>query len=112
MDGCEFFFRCGCRRLTRAQPEAIKDRKYSQRSDVWSYGVTVWEIVAREDPYPDVDAIQVASRVCFNGLRLQHPYNCPPILSEIMDLCFQTSAADRPTFKMLCNRFREFEQGR
>eukprot|EP01108_Squamamoeba_japonica_P004865 TRINITY_DN3831_c0_g4_i3.p3 TRINITY_DN3831_c0_g4~~TRINITY_DN3831_c0_g4_i3.p3 ORF type:complete len:149 (+),score=63.54 TRINITY_DN3831_c0_g4_i3:244-690(+) len=88
-------------------PEAIKDRVYSQRSDVWSYAVTVWEIVAREDPYPDMDALQVASRVVFNGLRLQMPYDAPPQLTEIMDWCFQTDPAQRPNFSQISQRFRE-----
>jgi hypothetical protein len=88
-------------------PEAIKDRVYSQRSDVWSYGVLCWEIVAREDPYPDMDALQVASRVVFNGLRLQYPYDTPEVLKDIMTWCFQTDPSQRPNFKQVSARFRD-----
>jgi hypothetical protein len=88
-------------------PEAIKERIYSQKSDVWSYAVLIWEIVAREDPYPDMDALQVASRVVFNGLRLTYPFDTPPILSEIMTWCFQTDAAQRPNFRQIGGRFKD-----
>lgn len=40
-------------------PEAIRHKKYSEKSDVWSFGVTCIEILTRESPYPGMDAVQV-----------------------------------------------------
>jgi serine/threonine protein kinase len=35
-------------------PESLKDRIYSEKSDVWAYGVVCWEILNRSDPYPNI----------------------------------------------------------
>lgn len=60
-------------------PEAIKQRLYGKKTDVWSYGVTVWEIVARDDPYRGSDPLTVATQVCYNGLRLEILPHTPPM---------------------------------
>jgi len=82
-------------------PEAIKDKVYSQKSDVWSFGVTLWEIIARSNPYPGMDLITVATKVCYSGLRPEltdeqaldttgAPYRA------ILDSCFKRKADERP----------------
>jgi serine/threonine protein kinase len=43
-------------------PESLTNLTYSEKSDVWSFGITVWEIVTRGEPYPDYSAVQVASK--------------------------------------------------
>jgi serine/threonine protein kinase len=88
-------------------PEAIRGRVYGKKTDVWSYGVTVWEIVARNDPYAGMDPLQVATQVCYNGLRLEIPPTTPPVLMEIMQAAFQDDAAARPDFKQISKLFRD-----
>ncbi len=87
--------------------EAIKNRAYSRATDVWSYGVTVWEIVAREDPFAGQDPLQVATQVIYNGLRLQPPPHTPPLLLEIMRGAWQENPQARPDFKTISKMFRE-----
>ncbi len=41
-------------------PESLLERKYSPKSDVWSYGVTLWEVLTRQEPYPELDNVQTA----------------------------------------------------
>ena len=43
-------------------PECIRYSRYSLKSDVWAYGVTIVEILTHEKPYPDLPALQVVSR--------------------------------------------------
>jgi serine/threonine protein kinase len=72
-----------------------------------SYGVTVWEIVAREDPFAGQDPLQVATQVIYNGLRLQPPPHTPPLLLEIMRGAWQENPQARPDFKTISKMFRE-----
>lgn len=65
-------------------PEAIKEKVYSRHSDMWSYGVIIWEIVTRQEPYPEMDAVKAAMGVCYEGLRLPVPPECDPTLQDIM----------------------------
>merc|ERR1712000_694749 len=77
-------------------PEAIKDKAYSQKSDVWSFGVTVWEVLTRQNPYPSMDLIQVATAVCYKNLCPETPAGTNSVLRTVLDKCFQRKAENRP----------------
>ena len=59
-------------------PEAVSERKYSSKSDVWSYGVFAWEVFSLgAKPYPDMGAHAVITAVA-RGYRMPRPDMCPP----------------------------------
>jgi len=92
-------------------PEAIKYRVYSTMSDVWSFGVVLWEIVTRKDPYPDLDPVQTALEVTHSGLKLQIPEYCPPVMSHIMEGCFDSIPEKRPDMTYICDYFQNSKLG-
>lgn len=71
-------------------PEALKDRIYSVKTDIWSFGVVIWEVICRSEPYPEYDAVQASSRVVYEGLRVPIPTSCHPVFSQVMKQCFET----------------------
>jgi hypothetical protein len=78
--------------------EALDERTFSEASDVWAFGVTVWEIfMYGEMPYPSVKPQEIQRRVR-EGLRLSTPYGCPADLYGLLSSCWRASPADRPTF--------------
>jgi len=88
-------------------PEAIKNRTYSKASDVWAFGVVLYEVLSRQDPYADLDPVQAALEVTHSNLRLPIPPYAPVIVSEIMAGCFQTGADKRPSFAAIYERLRD-----
>jgi len=88
-------------------PEAIKQRVYGKKTDVFSFGVTVWEIVVRDDPYRGMDPLTVATQVCYKGLRLEIPQDSPPLLAELMYAVFQEDPTVRPDFRQISKVIRE-----
>jgi len=79
-------------------PEAILQKVYSPASDVWSFGVLLYEIFSNKAPYEGLDAVQAGYDVCHNDLRLSPPENAPEIIKTIMRECFQTDPSKRPLF--------------
>ncbi len=86
-------------------PESIRDREYSSKSDVWSFGCIVYEIMTRSVPFAELAAIQVATRVVYENLRLPVPQNAPLWLGNLMDRCFAYNKAQRPDFHELVIEF-------
>jgi len=78
-------------------PESLTDQKYSKKSDVFSYSITIFEIVTRGNPWPDINPVQASQKV-IKGERNNIPTNCPPILKKIMELCWRQSPEERPDF--------------
>ncbi|XP_040468073.1 tyrosine-protein kinase Mer isoform X2 [Falco naumanni] len=81
--------------------ESLADRVYTTKSDVWAFGVTMWEIVTRGmTPYPGVQNHEIYEYL-FHGQRLKKPENCLDELYEIMSACWRADPAARPTFSQL-----------
>jgi len=85
-------------------PESIANQIYNEMTDVWSFGVTIWEMLTAIDPYPELAPLQAAFQVSQNKLSPKIPDFCPSILKIIMDLCFQFHSVDRITFKEICEK--------
>ncbi|NXI56507.1 MERTK kinase, partial [Chloroceryle aenea] len=81
--------------------ESLADRIYTTKSDVWAFGVTMWEIATRGmTPYPGVQNHEIYEYL-FHGQRLKKPEDCLDELYEIMSACWRTDPAARPTFSQL-----------
>ncbi|XP_017056153.1 mitogen-activated protein kinase kinase kinase-like isoform X1 [Drosophila ficusphila] len=80
-------------------PEVISVSIYSKSSDVWSYGVLLWELITGETPYKGFDPLSVAYGVAVNTLTLPIPKTCPETWGALMKSCWQTDPHKRPGFK-------------
>eukprot|EP00731_Ephydatia_muelleri_P016536 Em0009g960a len=79
-------------------PEALRDAKFSNKSDVWSFGVLLWEIYSYgRVPYPKVPVEEVAAHV-ESGYRMEPPEGCPDQINKIMTDCWNKDPNQRPTF--------------
>jgi serine/threonine protein kinase len=73
----------------------------SSQSDVWSFGVCLWEMFSYgKIPYSELSNNEVVSKV-LAGYRLEAPLNCPPEVYKIMTSCWQLKPESRPTFSDL-----------
>jgi len=77
-------------------PESIANRIYSKKSDIWSFGIVVWEIVARSEPHSKIDIFDAAIQIRDGGLVPTIPEDCPPLLRETMEMCWKQQADERP----------------
>lgn len=66
-------------------PEVIKNSTFSKASDVWSYGVVLWELLTGETPYKGIDTLAVAYGVAVNKLKLPIPSTCPQPWKDLME---------------------------
>ncbi|NWV00456.1 FRK kinase, partial [Upupa epops] len=91
-------------------PEAIRYHKFSVKSDVWSFGILLFEIITYgKVPYGDKSGPEVIQMVD-NGYRLPQPETCPVLLYQLMQQCWSAEAIRRPTFKALCEKLEMFFQ--
>ncbi|XP_077094855.1 tyrosine-protein kinase Src42A [Siphateles boraxobius] len=82
-------------------PEIFINQEYTSKSDVWSFGILLTEIVTYgDDPYPGQDKMTCA-RAIQRGERMQRPPDCPEALYNIMLLCWRPNPEERPTFTEL-----------
>ncbi|XP_075919390.1 ephrin type-A receptor 4-like [Petromyzon marinus] len=82
-------------------PEAIAQLRFTSASDVWSYGIVVWEVTSYgERPYWDMSNRDVMEAV-EGGWRLPCPMDCPMLLRRLMLSCWQQESSWRPLFSRL-----------
>uniref|UniRef100_A0A3B3X003 receptor protein-tyrosine kinase n=1 Tax=Poecilia mexicana TaxID=48701 RepID=A0A3B3X003_9TELE len=79
-------------------PEAIAYRKFTSASDVWSYGIVMWEVISYgERPYWEMSNQDVIKAID-EGYRLPAPMDCPVVLHQLMLDCWEKGRSDRPKF--------------
>eukprot|EP01117_Protostelium_nocturnum_P006517 TRINITY_DN2349_c0_g1_i1.p1 TRINITY_DN2349_c0_g1~~TRINITY_DN2349_c0_g1_i1.p1 ORF type:complete len:731 (+),score=292.86 TRINITY_DN2349_c0_g1_i1:338-2530(+) len=85
-------------------PEVIQKNQYSSKSDVWSFGVVMWEIFTKGDkmPYSGLSNIETVEAV-IKGIRLRRPEECPTEIYELMLRCWNANPEVRPSFDKIWN---------
>ncbi|XP_016385297.1 tyrosine-protein kinase CSK-like [Sinocyclocheilus rhinocerous] len=82
-------------------PEALREKRFSTKSDVWSYGVLLWEIYSfGRVPYPRIPLKEVVPRV-EKGYKMEAPDGCPAAVYDLMKQCWTLDPAGRPSFRLL-----------
>ncbi|XP_072519096.1 vascular endothelial growth factor receptor 3 isoform X2 [Salminus brasiliensis] len=83
-------------------PESIFDKVYTSQSDVWSFGVLLWEIFSLgASPYPGVQIDEDFCKQLKDGTRMRAPDTASPEIYGIMLACWQGEPRERPTFPAL-----------
>lgn len=109
-----------CGEIAWTAPELLLGRKYSEKVDVYSYGVVLWEIITRSLPYAVCDALllpllfpylllrwlqgvhsMTAALQVLTGLRPEIPKDCNPYLKSILLSCWKTDPMDRPSMDVI-----------
>ncbi|XP_029435343.1 ephrin type-A receptor 1 isoform X2 [Rhinatrema bivittatum] len=82
-------------------PEAIAHRTFTSASDVWSFGIVMWEVLSYgEKPYGDLTNQEVMKSI-EDGYRLPPPVDCPPLLYDLMKNCWVGDHQRRPRFRQI-----------
>ncbi|XP_067243678.1 tyrosine-protein kinase ITK/TSK [Chanodichthys erythropterus] len=93
-----------------SSPEVIKFGKYSSKSDVWSFGVLMWEVYSEgRVPYDNRSNAEVVEALNA-GIRLLKPRLCPKSVYELMQWSWKEKPDDRPAFALLLHELACLDQ--
>merc|ERR1712137_131792 len=80
-------------------PEVLEGREFSEKADIYSFGVVLWEILTREEPFQEFDSFEeFRAAVCFRHYRPQIPKNTHPSIQRLIECCWQPNPERRPSF--------------
>ncbi|KAJ7341188.1 hypothetical protein JRQ81_005011 [Phrynocephalus forsythii] len=89
-------------------PEAVLEDEFSTKSDVWSFGVVMWEIFTLgEMPYSKLADEEVLAGLQSGKTKLPPPEGCPSKMYKVMQRCWAPSPKDRPSFSEIANMLGE-----
>jgi len=86
-------------------PEIIMGKKYTEKADVYAFGIILWEVLTRLEPYEDKEPMQIVVEVVNSNLRptLPEEFRSNPLVPLMKD-CWHPDPSLRPTFKVILER--------
>ncbi|RWS13873.1 Tyrosine-protein kinase CSK-like protein [Dinothrombium tinctorium] len=89
-------------------PEALKYHRFSNKSDMWSFGILLWEIYSfGRVPYPRIPLVDVVKHV-EKGYKMEAPDGCPSEIYEIMRQAWDLDPEARPSFAVVLKKLESF----
>jgi len=85
-------------------PEVLRNERYTESVDVYSFGILMWELVTRDEPHKNTPPFQVVFAVGNQGIRPTLPSSCPTEFGALLQECWSENARDRPPFGEIMNR--------
>ena len=94
-------------------PESLRDGEYVTKSDVWSYGVVMWEMATlAEEPYQGMRHDEVVRFIIDEGGKPEIRPHFPDTMKEVMEMCWKRYPDDRPSFLDICKTLEAFANDR
>eukprot|EP01132_Coremiostelium_polycephalum_P004728 gene4728-5902_t len=85
-------------------PELLMGEDYTEKVDVYAYGIILWELGTGELPYSGLDSVQLALAVTTKGLRPPIPHAWPQSLNQLIQSCWNQDPSKRPSFSQILNQ--------
>lgn len=92
-------------------PELLTDGILTTSTDVYSFGIILWQLMAGQAPFKGMTDEEIAESVC-QGHRPQHSDSSPGAYSQLVDDCWQENRHKRPTFPTIVQRLKELNSRR
>jgi serine/threonine protein kinase len=80
-------------------PEVINNAHFSKASDVYAFGIILWEVYTRQEIYDGLSTVQIIAKVANEGLRPHIPRDCP--WAKVMTQCWKHDPSQRPSFEVI-----------
>jgi serine/threonine protein kinase/predicted hydrocarbon binding protein len=90
-------------------PEIFQKKFYSEKADVYSFGIILWELLTRQTPYEHVEAFSIPLLVS-KGERPEIPKDAPNDWRKLIKACWHQKPSSRPTFKKILQKLREMRE--
>lgn len=87
-------------------PEVLRDEPSNEKSDIYSFGVIMWEIATLQQPWGNLNPAQVVAAVGFKHKRLEIPRNLNPQIAAIIEACWANEPWKRPSFASIMDSLR------
>ncbi|KAL5700307.1 hypothetical protein ACHQM5_025766 [Ranunculus cassubicifolius] len=91
-------------------PEVLRNEPADEKSDVYSYGVILWELITEKIPWENHNSLQVMGAVGFMDQRLEIPKDTYPQWVPIIESCWHSDPELRPTFQELLEKFKVLQK--
>ncbi|XP_074291877.1 uncharacterized protein LOC141618692 isoform X2 [Silene latifolia] len=91
-------------------PEVLRNERSDEKSDLYSFGVILWELATQKIPWENLNAMQVIGAVGFMNQRLDIPQDIDPRWASLIESCWLSEPQSRPTFRELLEKLKDMQR--